>query len=343
MTMQKKLVLASLVIVAVIAGIMKFRGGAIQGQMPSVWVKTAVVQQSTLPVNVRAIGTLTARSVEISPEISGHVQQIHFADGAMVKKDEALIQLDDAVYKAKYESAKARLAFNTSDYNRKNLLATQGVIAKQAIEQAMADLKTSAATAEESAVMVSKMQLVAPFDGVVGRCKVNPGDYVTTGQSMVSLTDTKHLRIEYNVPESFLPLLKRGQEVQITAAAWPGKTFTGKVSFISPTINAENRSIALYADVANEENELAAGMFANIKQVLGKQEQAIMIPSRSLVPVLDGEQVFTVKEGKAYAVNVTIGKRQNEYVQILQGLKAGDVIITDGQLKVRNGMPVQIK
>ncbi len=187
------------------------------------------------------------------------------------------------------------------------------------------------------------MKLTAPFDGMVGKSKVNPGDYVTTGQSVVTLTDTKHLRIEYNVPEKYLPALKLAQEVKIKTSTYPEKTFIGKVAFISPTINTDNRSVALYANVPNNDNVLAAGMFVNVSQSLGLEKHVLMVPSRSLVPVLDGVQVYKVVDGKAFAVPVLIGKRTEKNVQIIQGLSSGDTVITDGQLKLKNNMPIKIK
>ncbi|VVC75895.1 Multidrug export protein AcrE [Aquicella siphonis] len=342
--MKKKLVITLFIILS--AGIwvfFKYRSPSEEAAPGQVWVQTAVVKTSTLPLEAHAIGTLVARSVEITPELAGHVRNIYFQDGAFVSKDTPLIQLDDSVYKAKYESTKAQLAFSQNDFNRKTLLVKQGAVTRAAIDQADADLKEKTANAQENAVMVSKMRLNAPFDGVVGKSKVNLGDYVTTGQSIVTLTDTRHLRIEYSVPEKYLPSLKSGQEVKITTSTYPGKEFFGKVSFISPTINTENRSVFLYADVPNNTNELAPGMFVNVTHSLGTEEKVLMIPARSLVPILDGEQVYKVVNGKAYAATVLIGKRISDSVQVLQGLSPGDVVITDGQLKIKNGMPVQIK
>lgn len=343
--MKKKFVIASLIVVtaAAVWGVMKYRSQTGNVASTAIWVQAEKVSQSNLPLEAQAIGTLVARSVEITPEVAGHVKVIHFRDGAHVAQNTPLVQLDDEVYKAKYESTKAQLAYSKNDYKRKNLLIKQGAITQQAVDQADADLKEKTANAQEHAVMLSKMQLTAPFDGVVGKSKINLGDYVTTGQGLVTLTDTKHLRIEYNVPEIYLPSLKAGQEVQLTTSTYPGKIFTGKVSFISPTVSTENRSVSLYADVPNENNELAAGMFVNVKQSLGIEEKVIMVPARSLVPVLDGEQVFKITDGKAYSVPVTTGKRMNDKVQITQGLSSGDLIITDGQLKVKNGAPVQVK
>lgn len=342
--MKKKIAITSFIFIfAVVWGIIKYRPHSAPLEPNPIWVQAIKVEQSSMPLEARAIGTLVARSVEITPELPGHVRQIYFQDGTFVKQNTPLIQLDDAVYKAKYASIKAQLAYSQNDFNRKSLLEKQGAVTKQAIDQASADLKEKTANAQENAVMVSKMQLLAPFAGVIGKSKVNLGDYVTTGQSMVTLTDTKHLRIEYNVPEKFLPSLKLGQEVKIKTTTYPGKTFIGKVSFISPTINTENRSVALYADIPNDDNALAAGMFVNVSQSLGTEEHVILIPARSLVPTLDNEQVYKIVAGKAYAVTVLIGKRVHDQVQIIQGLAPGDTVITDGQLKVKNNMLVKVK
>jgi membrane fusion protein, multidrug efflux system len=343
MKIRKRLVFGTVIVfVAVGYGINKYHGNTTQDDN-AVWVQASKVKQTTMQLDLHAIGALTARSVEVTPEVAGHVDQILFADGATVKQGDPLIQLDDGVYRAKNASAKAQLAYSQNNYKRMVLLGKQGAISRQAIDQADADLKEKKAAAEESEVMLNKMRLTAPFDGVVGKSKVNPGDYVTVGQSVVTVTDVNHLRIEYNLPERDLPSLKAGQAVTITTAAYPDKQFVGKLSFISPTINTANRSVSLYAEVKNDRHELAPGMFVDVMQSLGQQQKVMMVPERSLVPVLDGVQIYKIVEGKAYAVNVEIGRRLNGNVQVLHGLSPNDVIITDGQIKVKNGMPVKIK
>lgn len=342
--MKKKIAAISLVILGLsVVGYFHFRNSEETAESASVSVEALVVKESTLPLEIKAIGTLTARSVEVTPEVPGHVQQILFKDGEAVKQGTPLIQLDDAVYKAKLASAKAQLAFSESDYKRKDYLGKRGAISQQAIDQAIADLKEKRANEEESAVMVNKMALTAPFDGVVSKAKINLGDYVTTGQSLVTITDTNLLRIEYTVPEQYFPLLKVGQLVTLTSATYPDKKFTGKVSYISPTVNTDNRSVALYAEIANDSHTLAPGMFVNVLQALGTQEHAFIIPARSLVPILDGEQVFKIVKGKAYPVTVQLGKRIGDTVQVIDGITKGDLVITDGQLKVKNGTPVTVQ
>lgn len=343
MTKKKLILVAVAISFAAAIYFVTQHGNNQAGDTDAVLVQAQKISPTALPLEVHVIGNLAAKSVEITPEVAGHVKQILFQDGAFVKKDSPLIQLDDAVYKAKYDSAKAELVFSENDYKRKVYLGTKGAIAKQAIDQADADLKEKRASADEAAVMLSKMKLTAPFDGKVSKSKVNPGDYVTTGASIVTITDTNHLHIEYNVPEKFLPLLKLGQEINITSSTYPNQIFKGKVAYIAPTINADNRSVSIYGEVPNQDNKLAAGMFVDVSQSLGQQENVLMIPARSLVPILDGEQIYKVVDGKAYAVTVELGKRDGDQVEITQGLVAGDTVITDGQMKVKNNTPVKVK
>ncbi|EKD71428.1 MAG: multidrug ABC transporter [uncultured bacterium] len=340
---KKKIVSILVVVTIVIAGFYRYYHHNILPDDNGIWVQAAKVQETTVQQEAHAIGTLVGRSIEVTPEISGHIKEVLFQDGVAVKQGDVLFQLNDTIYKAKAESAKAKFQYSINNHKRMAFLGKKGVVAKQAVDQAEADLKEKQADAEESNVMLSNTKLVAPFDGMVGKSKVNPGDYVTIGQNLVTLTDTKHLRVEYNVTEKMLSKLKMGQEVHITTTAYPGKIFIGKVSFISPTINIDNRSVSLYADVSNANNQLAAGMFVDVMQSLDNQGKALTIPARSLVPMLDGEQVYKVVDGKAYAVTVTVGDRSEEYVQITRGLSVGDVVITDGQLKLKNGVPVKVK
>lgn len=341
--MRKKFLITGLIAIFAIVLFMKFHSNTVAPSDDTIWVAAKKVTETTLPLKAEVIGTLSARSVEISPEAAGHVLKIHFTDGSLVKSGEPLIQLDDAIYRAKFESAKAKYIYSKNNYGRMVFLGKRGAIAKQAIDQSESDLKEKKADMDEAEVLLKKMQLTAPFDGVVSKSKVNLGDYVTVGQSVVTLTDTNHLHIEYNISEKYLPLLKLNQSVTITTSAYPGEIFKGTVAYISPTINTDNRSVSLYAEIPNTQGKLAAGMFVNVKQSLGTAKHVLMIPARSIMPILDGEQVYKIVDGKAVAVTVEIGKRTENEVEVLQGLRKDDLIITDGQLKVKNGMPVKYK
>jgi membrane fusion protein (multidrug efflux system) len=336
-------VLSLVLVIGICFGIKHYHSNS-QAPENKVVVEVASVTAGNIPIQAKAVGTLNAaHSIEITPEFTGKVSQIFFTDGSFVKKGTLLIQLADEVYQSKVDSAKAALFYSETNYKRMYLLGKQGVIARQAIESAQADLKEKQAVAQESQVTLDKMHLTAPFDGVLGKARVSPGNYVAVGQPLVNLTDIQHLRVEYSVSEKYLSQLKLGQSVTITTNAYPGKEFLGKIAYISPTINAEDRTISLYADIPNDDRLLTAGLFVNVVQSLGMQEQAVLIPSESVVATIDGQKVFKIVSGKAISVPVKIGQRNVNNVQILSGLSQGDIVVTAGQEKLKDGTTVDTK
>lgn len=342
---KKSLVIGVLVLSGFSAWYMfKHRQDTMKMQQEATVVQVEKVRQGTIAIEAHAIGTLVAeKDAQITSEVSGNVAKLLFKDGVFVKQGQSLIQLDDTVYKAKSDSSKANLLYSETNYKRNVLLGKRGAISQQAIDQALADLKEKQAAAQEDQVTLNKMLLVAPFDGVLGKCTVNVGDYVTVGQQLVSLTDVKHLRVEYSVPEKYLPVLKLGQEVKITTSTYPDKEFSGKVAFISPTINANDHTISLYADISNENGSLTSGLFVNVTQSLGVKNNALLVSASSLMPTIDGQQVYKVVDNKAVAIPVTVSQRTTNDVEIMQGLTAGDDVVTAGQQKLKDGMPVKIK
>ncbi|EKD71690.1 MAG: RND family efflux transporter MFP subunit [uncultured bacterium] len=341
-------IMVGLVFIAVIIFSFHFfsrhKNNTVSTAQDAVWVDAEQVKQGSISIEAHAIGTLVAaKHVQITPAIAGHVKKIFFDDGGVwVKQGTPLIQLDDTEYKAKLESNQANLIYSETDYKRKLFLGKQGAISQQAIDQALADLKTKQATAKQSQIEVDKMLLVAPFDGILGEINVSPGDYVTIGQGLVSLTDLRHLHVEYSVAEKYLSQLKIGQKVKLTTNAYLGKEFTGTVAFISPTINNSDRTISLYAEVTNQPQLLTAGLFVNLTQELGMEDNVLIIPAGSLVATIDGQEVYKIVDHKALAVPVTIGQYVQNTVQILTGLSKGDTIVIAGQQKLKDGMPVQI-
>lgn len=343
LTNKKILLLATLVLFSTVAYLHYHFKKNTADDENAVLVQTAKPKETAISNEIHAIGSLTAKTVEVSAEMPGYVKAILFKDGTFVKAGTPLIQLDDTEYIAKHETADAQLSYTQKNYKRMSTLGERGIIPQDTIDQLQSTLLEKKALDEQAETQLAKMKLTAPFDGIVGECKVNPGNYVSVGQSVVTLTDKKNLRVEYNVPETFLPYLVLGQTVVITTNAYPGKTYTGKLSYIAPSINTDNRSISLYADITNETGELSPGMFVQITQLLDTRTKALMVPAKSLVPVMDGEQIYKVVNHQVEAVNVKIGKRVGDLVEIVEGVSLNDVIITDGQFKVYQGSPVKIK
>lgn len=339
-----KMCIAVLFVLIIVGYFIKHHHGNKNGAHETVIVEAEKVRIGDIPIQATAVGTLSAaQSVQITPEFAGQVEAILFKDGAFVNKGTPLIQLDDKVNRSKMESTKAALFYSETNYKRMLLLGKQGAISKQAIESAHADLKQKQADAQENQVTLEKMKLIAPFDGVLGKCQVSPGDHVTTGQAMVMLTDIHHLRVEYSVSEKFLPQLKIGQQVTVITSAYPDKKFVGQVAYISPTINAEDRTISVYAEIPNEDRLLTAGLYVNVTQFLGQQSNSVLVSPQSIVPTIDGQKIFKIEKGKAVSVAVTIGQRDADRVQILQGISPEDIVVTAGQDKLKDGVSVEVK
>lgn len=303
---------------------------------------TAATLRDT-PQEIDAIGSLIAKNkVAISPEIAGQVSQIMFKAGEIVQKGTPLIKLDDTINRAQYKAVQAELKLSQLHYNRVTQLAKKGLTSQQSVDQALADLRDKQSTVHVKHTELQKMILVAPFAGHIGVRNLSIGDYVAVGQALVNLVSDDQLTVSYNVPENELAKLKLGQRVLVSTSAFPGEQFTGNVSFISPTVDVDTRSIAVEAEVPNALHRLSPGLYVRVKQNLGDAEQSVVVPEEALVPTISGQIVYVVQKGKAVSTPVKVGVRFKHYAQILSGIKAGDRVVTAGQQKLKDGAAVKV-
>ncbi len=307
-------------------------------------VEMKAVVQGSIPIVAETVGTLVAnKHVQLISESAGQVKKIFVRDGQAVAEGQAILQLDDTVYRAKADSAKANLVFSEANYNRMVILSKKGAVSLQILDQALANLKEKRAIEKESRTLAEKMLIKAPFNGVLGKIKVTEGEHVNVGQSLTFLTDTKNLRVEFNISDKYLAKLKVGQQVTLKTSAYPKQAFYGKVSFIAPTINSEDHTISIAADVPNQDSALTAGLFVNVTHLLGEANQVLLIPSVSILATIDGQQVYKVVNGKAVPVPVVVGQRTLDQVEIMEGLKLNDIVVVAGQHKLREGVTVTNK
>lgn len=306
-------------------------------------VKVSKVIRQSVPDVVDAIGVLQAKQqINVTPEISGIVISINYTPGSFVKKGTVLFRLDDRIYLAKLKSSKATLRLAKLNYQRYTKLAKLGALSKQALDTIRANYLQAQADVKTNQTYLSQTIIKAPFDAYVGPKNISIGDYVQQGQLLTSLTDRKNLYVDYQVSEKYLPKLKLGQDVKIIVTNMPGRLFKGKVSYIAPTINVSTHSVALQAAVLNLDNQLTPGSYVKIKQHIGLQRDALVIPQQSLIPTITGNKVFIVVNGKAQSVNVKIGATINNQVEIIKGLSFGDVVVTAGQQQLKNGTKVKV-
>ena len=343
---MSRIVLAVVAAIAVaVAGYFVFRPGGGPGQRGpgsfAIPVETAKPRVETVLRTVLAVGTLrSAESVVIRPEVAGRVAAIAFKEGAAVKKGDVLVTLDDDIARSQMNEARASLNLSKANFERAAKLFKQKVGSAQARDQALANMRVDEARVAVARAQFEKTVIRAPFDGIIGLKKVSPGDYLTVGAEIVNLEHIDTLKVDFAVPELALPEIAVGQAVTVTADALPGRSFEGKVYAIDPLIEAKGRSIAVRAHIDNAKRDLRPGLFVRIALVTARIEGALLVPEEAIVPVGRDRFVFRVRDGKASMTKVETGLRRKGEVQIVSGIGADDAVVTAGQIKLRDGVPV---
>lgn len=308
----------------------------------TVTVETTSVRVDTLNIEVSAVGDLRAEEqVIIRPEISGRVVQLNFAEGESVKNGQLLVKLDDAEYQARLRESTATVKLNQQSFNRIQDMYNKKLSSRQAYDDALALLEESRARQVLDQVLLAKMNIHAPFAGTVGLRNISEGAYVQVGSDLITLVKIDTLKLDFNIPERYLPQVKAGQTVHLGVDAYPAQQFSGTIYAINPTLDQSTRTVVLRARLDNAKRQLLPGMFARVNLRLSQRDNALLVPEQAIVPQGNQVYVFRMTDGKAEQVSVTLGLRLTGEVEILSGLQAGDQIITAGQLKIRDGTAVQ--
>ena len=214
-------------------------------------------------------------------------------------------------------------------------------------DEADAALRTADAAVDLAQARLDKRRLLAPFDAWSGLRNVSPGDFVTTDTRIVNLEQTDPLKVDFRVPELFLPAVAKGQRITLEIDAYPGEAFVGTVRALDPLIDATGRALVVRAEIANDEEKLRPGLFARVRLTLAERQSALFVPEQAIQPQGDKAFVFRVMaggDGKSVArlTPVVLGARRGGEVEVMQGLAPGDVVVDAGLLKIRDGVPVQI-
>lgn len=315
-------------------------------QEPPITISTTTARAQTWHPFIAAVGSLKASSgVEVNPQVSGQILSIHFHSGDHVKQGDLLVQLDDEVDRQALQRDQAGLRMNKLDYERKQELLIQKAVSKSAVDAAQAAYLQSLASVESDKVMLSKKQIRAPFSGKIGIRQVDVGQYVTSGTAIVTLQALNELFVDFSVPEQFLSKLHTGQPVEIKVDAFKGQVFQGKIEALNAVIDVGTRSLDVRAMIPNEKEILYPGLFADVKVILPEEEQVLTIPQTAINYSLYGDSVYVVQEkgkdknGKPILIAVQkyikVGERRGAVASITQGLKAGEIVVTSGQLKLQ--------
>lgn len=310
---------------------------------PPMPVVAKTVESESIPASLETVGTLEAvREVLLAPETAGRIVAIRFTAGTQVQKGDLLVQLDDAPERADREAAKAKAEFARLQLKRSQELAPTGAEPHALLDQRQAEYDQALAAVRQLDARIAQKAVRAPFSGRIGIRRVHPGQYLNAGDPVASLVALNQLHVNFSVPQQEFSKLRQGQAVEVVTDAWPDRTFTARINAIEPMVSAETRNIPVQAILDNEREALRPGMYVAARLVLPPEPNGIVIPATALQTSASGDSVMLVKEGVATPVPVRAGKRIGESVVIARGLKPGDVIVTEGQLRLQPGTRVAI-
>jgi membrane fusion protein (multidrug efflux system) len=320
-----------------------FISAAYAQDKPAVPVEAAKVMAAPLSEQVTAVGTIFSNeAVTVSSEIPGRLEEIHFQEGQPIEKGSPLFTLEDSVYRAQLADAEAKLKLAEQTHKRRTTLLSNQYATAQSADESASAVAVNTAAVELARVQLDKAHIVAPFSGIVGLRRVSVGEYITAGQPLVNLEAIDPVKADFRVPEKFLPAIRVGQTIRIKVDAFPGDSFEGKVYAIDPRLDVAGRSLLVRAVVPNGDQRLRPGLFARVMVLLQLKEDALSVPEQAIVPQGDSQFVFKIVDGKAHLTKVVTGTRRDGRVEIVDGLSAGDQVVTAGQLKIRDGSAVSI-
>jgi membrane fusion protein (multidrug efflux system) len=305
-------------------------------------VETTVVARSQLATSVKAVGTLTAEaSATLRAEVPGQILAVHFEEGQPLEKGAPLYSIEATVLEAEVNEARANASRSEAALKRAQELFAKQLISGTDYDAARANYDVDVARLRSSQARLSKTVIRAPFDGYVGLRRINIGDYATIGQELVDVVQLDPLRVAFSVPETLLPKIHPDQPIAVTVDAYPGESFSGRITAVAPKTDVAGHSLEARASLPNEELKLRPGLFVRIDVSLGTQADAIVIPEQAIWPVGQDKIVYVVFDGIARQRVVVIGSRQPGAVEVVAGLDAGEVIVTAGQMKLYDGASVR--
>ncbi len=287
---------------------------------------------------VSTVGTLSAiQSVTLRSEVSGKIAEVYFQEGKNVKKGEPLFKIEDAMYKAKVKEAEARLAVNREEYNRAVKLLEKNFGTLQQRDKTYAEMQVAEANVDEAKIRLDNTVIKAPFEGVMGLREVSVGAFVSESVELTTVVDLDPINIDFSMPESYLPYVHAGDIVDVTIEDFDILPIEATIKAIAPEIDKTTRTVVLRAQMPNKELAYRPGEFARVLVLAGKIENAILVPETVIEREGDEEYVMLVVDNVAVRSTVSTGMRDGNEVEITHGVKEGDVVISAGQWKVRDG------
>lgn len=342
---------------------------------PASAVAVAQAQTESWVRHIPAIGTFKAvEGVDLAPQVGGIVQSLHFESGQEVTQGAVLIEIDASTEQADLKSGFAQMKNADLALNRQQALITGGNTSRATVDSAQATRDVAAASVDRAKAIIAQKTLLAPFSGRLGIRKVDMGQYVSPGTPLVTLTQLDPIYVDFPLPEQQLGSIVSGQAVEVGVDGFPGAPFAGSVKSIDARVSQDSRSVIVRAEIPNPAKTLLPGMFANVAVLAGDARPVVTVPRTGVTFSLYGDSIYVVKpappppaSGSAEAVTpaaapatpaapldpkadlvverrfVKTGETRGDRIAVLEGLKAGETIVTEGQIKLQPDTHVTIE
>ena len=316
-------------------------GGAAGGAPMGLPVEVVVARMDTVRDEIGATGQIEAvQSIDLRPEVDGRIVEIVIREGQEVEQGTPLFKVDDAQLRAQVAQLEAQRDLAQQALARAKDLAQQNASSTADLEKAEAEMRSAQAQYDLQRIRLERTTVRAPFAGVVGQRYVSLGDYVTNSTKLASLHTVNPQRATFQVPERFARSLSPGQAVTFRVAAIAGREFIGQVDFVDPIVQLPGRTILVKARAPNPQRLLQPGMFIEARLVTAVRPNAVVIPEDAVVPAQGTNAVWVVVDGKADRRKVTLGVRTPGFVEVMDGVKAGEQVVTGGLELLAPGAPV---
>jgi len=288
-------------------------------------------------------GTIEANEqVDIRSEVSGLVTDILFNEGTNVSKGKVLVKINDLELQAQLSQALTRQKLAQETEYRAGKLLEKEAISKEEYDVALSELRSLQSQTQLIRAQLAKTLIRAPFSGKIGLRTISAGEYITPASNIARLVSTNPVKILFSIPEKYAGTIKLNTQISFTVAG-SNSPYSGTVYAIEPGIDMSTRTLQLKAKASNNNGELLPGSFAKIDLPLSNVNDAILVPTESIIPVLQGKKVYISSNGKAKEILVETGTRTDKSVLILSGLSIGDTVLTSGIMSLKNDIPVKVK
>lgn len=317
--------------------------------VPSVAAAPAASENWTPRIN--EIGSLRAlQGVDVAPQVAGVIRALRFESDQDVEKGAPLVQLDDSVEQADLKANLANLRNAELTFQRQQQLTSGGAASRANLDSATAARDSAAAAVERTRAVIAQKAIAAPFAGRLGIRRVDIGQYVAAGTALVSLQQLDPIFVDFQSPEQQIANLKVGQAIEASVDAFPGETFRGKIRFLDARVSTDTRQFLVRGEISNPDKKLRPGMFANVLIASGAPRETVVLPRTAIAYSLYGDSVFVARpadgndNGLATIERraVRTGTVEDTRIAVLEGVKAGEIVVTEGQLKLQAGMKVRI-